>query len=394
MKLNLIKAGTFLFVTLAILASCQKEEDIPQEYLRGGNSLLLNDNGDLVIAGYNSVTSKSYDASLMLVKSNGDSVSWRKEFGGTYSDAFYNVKKSHEGGYIACGFSNAASASSPNMYVVITDAAGTQVKATKYGSPAYSQGFCVLPHTNADSGYIVSGYRQEVSRYDKDIYLVRLNNAGDKLWEKTIGSRSSLTSDTVNDVAYQIIAAADSGYYITGSLHGYSSCCGKIFLMKVSPTGDSLWTKTYAAGIGFSLTLTSDGGIAIGGTIQETSNQDIIILKTDTAGNLIWSKTYGDEGYEYGAMLVETSDAGLAITGITNNSGTGYDDIYLVRTNSTGDQLWAKTYGGDKTDQGFGLVKNSDNGFSITGLSNSGGSYFFLNKTDAEGNEQWQKKIQ
>jgi hypothetical protein len=198
----------------------------------------------------------------------------------------------------------------------------------------------------------------------------------------------------VNDVAYQIIAAADSGYYITGSLHGYSSCCGKIFLMKVSPTGDSLWTKTYAAGIGFSLTLTSDGGIAIGGTIQETSNQDIIILKTDTAGNLIWSKTYGDEGYEYGAMLVETSDAGLAITGITNTSGTGYDDIYLVRTNSTGDQLWAKTYGGDKTDQGFGLVKNSDNGFSITGLSNSGGSYFFLNKTDAEGNEQWQKKIQ
>jgi ribosomal protein S11 len=394
MKLNLIKAGTFLFVTLAILASCQKEEDIPQEYLRGGNSLLLNDNGDLVIAGYNSVTSKSYDASLMLVKSNGDSVSWRKEFGGTYSDAFYNVKKSHEGGYIACGFSNAASASSPNMYVVITDAAGTQIKATKYGSPAYSQGFCVLPHTNADSGYIVSGYRQEVSRYDKDIYLVRLNNAGDKLWEKTIGSRSSLTSDTVNDVAYQIIAAADSGYYITGSLHGYSSCCGKIFLMKVSPTGDSLWTKTYAAGIGFSLTLTSDGGIAIGGTIQETSNQDIIILKTDTAGNLIWSKTYGDEGYEYGAMLVETSDAGLAITGITNTSGTGYDDIYLVRTNSTGDQLWAKTYGGDKTDQGFGLVKNSDNGFSITGLSNSGGSYFFLNKTDAEGNEQWQKKIQ
>jgi hypothetical protein len=280
------------------------------------------------------------------------------------------------------------------MYVVITDAAGTQIKATKYGSPAYSQGFCVLPHTNADSGYIVSGYRQEVSRYDKDIYLVRLNNAGDKLWEKTIGSRSSLTSDTVNDVAYQIIAAADSGYYITGSLHGYSSCCGKIFLMKVSPTGDSLWTKTYAAGIGFSLTLTSDGGIAIGGTIQETSNQDIIILKTDTAGNLIWSKTYGDEGYEYGAMLVETSDAGLAITGITNTSGTGYDDIYLVRTNSTGDQLWAKTYGGDKTDQGFGLVKNSDNGFSITGLSNSGGSYFFLNKTDAEGNEQWQKKIQ
>ena len=394
MKLKLSKAGAFFIATLFLLTACQKEDELPQEYLRGGNSLLLNDNGDLLVAGYNSVTSRSYDATLMLVKSNGDSVSWHKEFGGTYSDAFYNVKKSHEGGYIACGFSNAASGSSPNMFVVITDALGTQVKSVKYGSPAYSQGFCVLPHTNSDSGYIVSGYKQEVSRYDKDIYLVRINNAGEKLWEKTIGSRSTLTSDTVNEVAYQIIAAADSGYYITGSLHGYSTCCGKIFLMKVSSTGDSLWTKTYAAGIGFSLTLTNDGGIAIGGTIQETNNQDIIIIKTDTAGNLLWSKTYGGTGYEYGATLVETSDAGLAITGIINTTDSGYDDIYLVRTNSNGDLLWSKTFGGERTDQGFGLVRNSNNGFSITGLSNSGGSYIFLNQTDAEGNELWQKKIQ
>jgi len=394
MKLKLSKAGTFFIATLLLLAACQKQDELPQEYLRGGNSLLLNDNGDLVIAGYNSVTSRSYDATLMLVKSNGDSVSWHKEFGGTYSDAFYSVKKSNEGGYIACGFSNASSANSPNMLVVITDNAGTLVKSLKYGSPAHSQAFCVLPHKNSDSGYIVSGYKQEVSRNDKDIYLVRINNAGDKLWEKTIGSQSELTSDTVNEVAYQIIAAADSGYYITGTLNGYSNCCGKIFLMKVSQTGDSLWTKTYAAGIGFSLTLTSDGGIAIGGTIQETNNQDIIILKTDTAGNLLWSKTYGGEGFEYGAMLVETTDAGLAITGITNVSGSGYDDIYLVRTNSTGDLLWSKTFGGDRTDQGFGLVRNINNGFSITGLSNSGGSYIFLNQTDSEGNELWQKKIQ
>ncbi len=384
----------FLFITLlAVLASCKKDE-VVEEYLRGGNSLALSTDNQLIVAGYNTSTSKSYEATLIKVdQSNGDTL-WSKMYGGTYADAFYNVKKSHTGGFIATGFSNKSSYSSPAMFVVITDAAGTQLQSVKYGGSYFSQGLGLLPHANADSGYLVAGYIQNSSSTDRDIYVVKIKNDGVALWEKRYGAKSTNAYDTLHDAAYGIIAAADSGYYITGSMNGYSSCCGKIFLMKISKTGDSLWTKTYDAGIGYSLTLTSDGGIAIGGTLQENNKQDIILIKTDTDGNVLWKKSYGGSGYEYGASMLETSDGGFAITGITDSKGIGYQDVYLIRTSSTGDLLWDKTYGGTNIDQGFGLIQLGDGGFGITGLTNTDGSFIYLNRTSAEGTQLWYKNLQ
>jgi hypothetical protein len=157
-----------------------------------------------------------------------------------------------------------------------------------------------------------------------------------------------------------------------------------------------MWTKMYNYGIGYALTLTSDNGIAISGSLQEGSSQDIFLLKTDTAGTLQWGgiKTFGGGGYEYGASMIETSDGGFAITGITDSQGLGKQDVYLFKTNPTGDILWEKTYGGTDNDQGFGLVQMPDNGFSVTGLSNSGGSYIFLNRTSSEGMQEWVKYIE
>jgi len=393
MNLKFYTSAFLLISLLATVTSC-KEEDPPQQYMRGGNALVLADDGNLVIAGYNTNSTKGYDANLLKVSSsNGDTI-WNRKFGGSYSDAFFSVKKANNGGYIAAGFSNKANASSPAMSVVITDNNGNLVKSTTYGSSNSSQGFSILPHKSADSGYLVAGYIQKTGRTDRDIYLVKIDNAGIVQWEKTIGARSQDSYDTVHDAAYCVIAAADSGYYLTGSLNGNTSCCGKIFLMKVSPTGDSLWTRTFATGIGHSLTLTTDGGIAIGGTIQETDNHDIIVLKTDADGNLQWSKISGGTGYEYGATMIETADGGFAITGITSSKGSGYDDFYLIKLNSTGMLEWDRTYGGADTDQGYGLVEYGSGGFSITGLTNTGGSYIYVNRISADGTQQWFKNIQ
>ncbi len=393
MNLKHFKTAFLIISVITLLASC-KEEDPPQQYMRGGNTLVLAADGNLVIAGYNTNSSKGYDATLIKASSsNGDTI-WSRKFGNTYSDAFFSVKKANSGGYIAAGFSNKGNATSPSMFVVITAENGGLVKSALFGSSNSSQAFSVLPHANADSGYLLAGYIQKTGRTDRDIYLVKINNAGIQQWEKTIGARTTDPYDTVYDAAYNIIAAADSGYYITGTLNGNSSCCGKIFLMKVSPKGDSLWSRTYATGIGYSLTLTSDGGIAIGGTIQETDNQDFIVIKTDASGNVQWTTTYGGTEYEYGASMIQTVDGGFAITGITSSKGAGFDDVYLVKFNSSGVFQWDATYGGADVDQGYGLVEYSSGGFSMTGLTNSEGSYIYLNRTSADGTQQWYKNIQ
>ncbi len=402
MNLKYFKAALVFVSLLAVLSSCNKAEQVTQQYMRGGNSLLLASDGNLIVAGYNSSSTKGYEATLIKIAPSGGSDTntlWHHSFGGSYADAFYSVNKSNEGGYIAAGFSNKAISGSPSMFVVITDAQGVGIKSLTYGGSAYSQAFSVLP--NADSGYLVAGYIQKTSSSDRDIYLVRINNAGAVIWEKSLGAKSINLSDTVNDAAYCVMAAPGGGYFLTGSLNGYSSCCGKIFLMKVSSTGDSLWTRTYGTGIGFSLALThtagiADGGLAISGTLQEGTNQDVFLIKTDTAGNVLWParKSFGGAGYEYGATMIETSGGGFAMTGITDKSGS--QDVFLIRTDASGVQIGTDyTFGGTDTDQGYGLVQMPDNeDFCITGLSNSGGSYIFLNRVSTAGAQVWQKKLQ
>lgn len=392
MKIRIFRSAFLLVSILAVFTACNKTVDSTPQFLRGGNSLVLTNTGNLVIAGYNSSSTNGYDATLVMANpSNGDTL-WTRTFGGAYSDAFYNVEKTNDGGIVATGFSNRANASSPSMLLVITDANGKLIKSKTYGGSAYTQGFSVI--SNADSGYLVAGIIQKTSTSDRDLYLVRTDKSGDTLWTKSLGAKSINQYDSVNDAAYDVISAPGGGYFVTGSLNGYYQNGGKVFLMKISSTGDELWAKTYVIGIGYSLTLTKDNGIAISGSLQEGTSQDIFLLKTDMDGKLLWSKSFGGSGFEYGASMVETPDGGFAISGITDSKGNGNQDVYLITTNSTGESAKEYTYGGSGDDQGFGLVAMPDNGFCITGLSNSGGSYIFLNRTSSDGVQGWVKHIE
>lgn len=384
-RLNILKIS-IAFVVVLLLAAC-KPEEIPEEYMRSANSIALTDDNNLIVAGYNTTTNSGYDAYLLKVNSSSGDTLWSRSFGGVYSDAFFCVKNANKSGFIATGFSNQASGASPRLFVVITDNSGIPVKSTLYGGSNSSQGFYVLPHANPDSGYLVAGYIQRTDRVNRDIYLVRINNDGTVMWEKSYGPSSGLVNDTTYDAAYSIAAAPGGGYYVTGSIKGYYSGGGKIFLMKVSAKGDSLGTTTYGYGIGYSV-ISSDGKIAVGGTSQETSNSEIFILKTDTARTQLWKKiVYPLSGYEFGATMIQTSDGGYVVTGITNSKGFGNDDVYLLKTDGDGGYKWDNYFGESNVDQGYGLVQNSNGEFFLAGLSNSGGSFIYVTKVNSEGKQ-------
>ena len=390
MKTRLFQSALLSISIVAVMTSCNnKTTDTTPQYMRGGNSLVM-DNGNLIIAGYNSSSTKGYQATLVSVNSANADTNWTKTYGNLYSDAFFNVIKAKGGGYIATGFSNRANGGAPSMLVVITDAAGKELHSvSSYGGSAYTEGFSVIQ--NADSGYLVAGFIQKTSTSDRNLYLARIKDDGSLYWEKSIGATSSNSSDTVNDAAYGVISAPGGGYYITGSINGGANMEGaRIFLMKVSAKGDSLWTKTYGSGFGYSLTLTQDGGIAIGGSIMNGNSQDVFLLKTDLDGNRLWSgtgiKTFGGSAFEYGASMVQTSSGGYAITGITESITNGLQDVFLILTDPTGIAAVPNGfhYGGADNDQGYGIVQSGTD-FYITGLSNSGGSFIYLNKVDANG---------
>jgi len=142
------------------------------------------------------------------------------------------------------------------------------------------------------------------------------------------------------------------------------------------------------------LVQTSDGGYALAGYTNSSGagNYDFWLVKTDSSGNAQWNKTYGGALRDVARVLMQTSDGGYALAGNTYSFGSGDEDSWLVKTDSSGNAQWNKTYGGMYEDNTYSLVQTTDGGYALAGYTASfgaGGQDFWLIETDASGNAQW-----
>ncbi|MFC2170656.1 hypothetical protein ACFLQJ_01610, partial [Calditrichota bacterium] len=140
--------------------------------------------------------------------------------------------------------------------------------------------------------------------------------------------------------------------------------------------------------VGYCVQETSHGGFVIAGKTNSygAGYSDVWLIKTDASGNELWNRTFGGSESDAGYFVQETSDGGFVITGGTTN-GAGDNVALLIKTDGSGNELWNKTFGGSDFDWGYCVQETSDGGFVITG----GG---LLIKTDGSGNELWIRIIE
>jgi len=149
---------------------------------------------------------------------------------------------------------------------------------------------------------------------------------------------------------------------------------------------------------GNSLIQTSDGGYAIAGLTPSlgAGGLDVYVVKLNANGKLQWTKTIGGPAGEIGISLIQTSDGGYAIAGSTRSFGAGEVDVYVVKLDANGNLQWTKTIGGEKDEVGFSLIQTSDGSYAIAGTTTSfgaGEADVYVVKLDANGNLQWTKTI-
>ncbi|MBN2412788.1 T9SS type A sorting domain-containing protein [candidate division KSB1 bacterium] len=215
--------------------------------------------------------------------------------------------------------------------------------------------------------------------------------APDTSWTKTYGGEE-------REIGHAVCQTKDDGYIIAGITESFGAGGEDIFLVRTDTDGDTLWTKTFGgteSDWGYAVQQTDDDGYIIAGFTSTFGNgdNDVYLLKTDANGDTLWTKTYGGTEDDRALSVRQTSDNGYIVSGVTSSFGTGDYDLYLLKTDANGDTLWTKTYGGAERDAGYSVQITSDNGYIVTGYTSLSAVHraVFLVKTDSDGDTLWTK---
>ncbi|MCI0496540.1 DJ-1/PfpI family protein, partial [candidate division KSB1 bacterium] len=187
------------------------------------------------------------------------------------------------------------------------------------------------------------------------------------IWEKSVGTAAA-------EGARSVMQTADGGFIMTGYTYENTNFHPDIFLTRLDAAGNLLWTRTFGGNkqdFGNAVIQTADGGYVIAGftTSFGAGMEDVYIIKTDQEGNEQWAKTFGGAKSD-AAMSVLEADAGVfMVAGFTNSSGAGRDDAYVIKIDAEGNEIWSKTFGGNQQDRINALCQTNDGNYILAGLT-------------------------
>ena len=311
-----------------------------------------------------------------------------KPLGGTASEWGSCVQQTSDGGYIITGTIRSIT---DDALLIKTDNSGNEQWNRTFGGSGYDYGRAV--QQTSDGGYIIVGSTWSDGNGNYDIWLIKTDNNGNEQWSKTFGGEQS-------DSGNSMLRTSDGGYIIIGSTRSYGSGGVDAWLIKTDNNGNEQWNKTYG-GIenddGTSIKQTSDGGFLIGGSTDSYGKypSDIWIIKINKTGNILWNRTFGGENGEYCYSIQETSDKGFIIVGRTTSFCVGDEDIWLIKTDKFGNKQWDRHFGEvGKSANGYSVHQTIDSGYIITGQIEPMGDHFvdiWLIKTGSSGNMEWNR---
>ncbi len=389
---------------------------------------------------------------LLVSAQQKPTVGWDRSFGGDFDDRLSSMQPTADGGYILGGTTSSGLSGDKTQYtrgaedywLVKTDSKGNKQWDKTFGGTQIDRLNSI--QQTPDGGYILAGESDSPISGDKsensliytppipgsnfsqyaDFWIIKLDNAGNKVWDKTIGG-------TQEERLPQIILTKDGGYLlagtssssISGSKSGNSKGGSDFWIIKLDNNGNKLWDNTIGGNQAESLheiKPTSDGGYILGGNSQSGiggdksqgtyGREDFWLVKIDAAGNKIWDKTFGGNDTDYLHSLKQTPDGGYILGGFSTSGingdksqpNMGSSDYWVVKTDANGNKQWDKTFGGNGGDQLYTLGLTSTGGYVLGGRSFSGisgdkseaiigSTDLWILNLDSAGNKLWDKTI-
>lgn len=347
-----------------------------------------------IVVGFVKDTSTLGNDIYLVKKDSIGNTQWNKVYGGPNDDEGYAVELTKDGGYILCGYTNSFGAGAFDACIIKINAIGDTLWTKTYGGTRNDYGNAIK-QTN-DGGYIIAGSTQSfLTGIDSgNVYLIKTDSLGNVKWTKSFGSNLTTGSYNTTD-AYSISETSDKGFIICGYTNAFGEPVGDAFLAKTDSVGNIVFTKTYGGkGVDWanSVIITNDGGYMITGAISTDStsaNQDVYLIKTNALGDTLFTASFGGNGEDLGQDIMQTLYGDYLITGYTGSFGAGGNDAFLIKTNTLGDTIFTKLYGGASNDQINGIYPYTDGTIGMVGMTDSYVATtiaMFLIKADSNGN--------
>jgi hypothetical protein len=241
-----------------------------------GGFILAGDIGGDISFGEDVIYHGYGDVYLVKTDASGNPL-WEKAFGEGYGDVGLSVQETYDGGYIISGWRG--SFSDYDVYLIKTDSNGNALWEHTFGGWNDELGYSV--QQTSGGGYIIAG---RTGSNGGDVYLVKADVNGNMLWEKSIGG-------TAYDGGFSVQQVSGEGYIIAGYTESYGTGGNDVYLIKTDDNGNFVWERTFGGtsnDTGFSVQQTSEGGYIITGATQSygSGDYDVYLIKTDANGNM------------------------------------------------------------------------------------------------------------
>jgi putative intracellular protease/amidase len=272
-----------------------------------------------------------------------------------------------------------------DVLVVKLDSAGGIEWAKAVGGPGRDFGEAVC--ASEDGGVFVAGYTTSAGQGAEDVLVIKLSSAGELEWASTFGGADY-------DAAFDLCSTSGGGVAVCGLTYSFGAGLSDLYVIKVGPGGQAAWSRTYGGDRidrGSSIRRLADGGYIVGGGTSSfgAGNLDMYVVRLDSTGEEVWANAYGRNVYDTASCVIPIEDGGFLVTGHGDLEGSELMALTVVRIDDAGDELWTSRFGERRNyDYGLNAVELGSGDFLVAGVTNfpdPGTNDIWLHVVDEDG---------
>jgi len=326
------KKQDFWIIKLDKNGNMEWDETFGDEGTDVANSIIQTKDGGYIIAGFIwTVYASKQDICVIKLDESGN-IEWEKTFDKDEHDIPYSIIQTKDGGYAIAGGTGKRFWGEVNCWVIKLDAKGNMEWDNNFGGTGWDEIYSIIQ--TKDGSFITTGCVWSKGAGRGDVRVAKLNKRGNLVWDKTFGGSE-------NDETRSIVQTEDGGYVVAGFTVSEDTGDRDIWIIKLDKEGNKVWDRTFGGTSedwANSIIQNKNGDYIVAGWTKSigVGKTDVWIIKLNKRGDLVWDKTFGGSENDEAHSIIQTNDGGYAVTGWTKSKGTGNADVWVIKLDENG----------------------------------------------------------